>query len=119
MTLYIASGATFGLVTFNTPNLSTTHDLVLTSQWGKETITWSLTSFEANDRYSEFTLLFTDDQRKGHLEGIYNYQLLDGTTVVEEGLLKLVIEDGGSYGTQEYISNNDNLDATVYYRPEY
>jgi hypothetical protein len=119
MTLYIPSNTTFGQVSFNTPNLSGDYDLVIQSQWGKEVWVWSLVLLETNDRYTEFTLTFTSDEQKAHVNGIYNYQLQQDGNVIESGLLKLVVEDGGSFGTTEYISDNDDREATVYYRPEY
>ena len=119
MTLFIPTGATTGTVSFNTPNLSGGHDLVIQSQWGKEIWAWSLTLLETNDRYTEFRLSFTEAERKAHINGIYNYELQQDGAVIESGLLKLVVEEGGSFGTSEYISDNEDREATVYYRPEY
>ena len=119
MTLYIPTGATTGTLSFNTPNLAGDHDLAIQSQWGKGVWSWALTLLETNDRYTEFALSFTEDERKAHINGIYNYELQQSGAVVESGLLKLVVEEGGSTGTVGYVSNNDDREATVYYRPEY
>lgn len=119
MTLYISSSALTGNVSFNVSNVSGTHELKITSQYGKEVTTWPLSLVETNDRYSEFTLNFTEAQRAAHSNGIYNYMLLQDDAAINTGLLKLVVENGGSYDTVEYISNNDDREATTYYRPEY
>ena len=119
MTLYIPINETTGRVSFNQSNLSGDFQLKITSQYSQEVTTWDLTLIGTNDRYSEFTLTFTEEQRKAHKNGIYNYTLVQSTTELESGLLKLVIEDGGSYDTVKYVSNNEDREATVYYRPEY
>ena len=119
MTLYIPTSATTGNVSFNVSNVSGTHELKITSQYGKEVTTWALTLVETNDRYSEFTLDFTEAQTKAHSNGIYNYILLQDGETINSGLLKLIIENGGSNDTVEYISDNDNREAPTYYRPEY
>lgn len=119
MTLYIPSDATSGNISFNVSNCSGLHQLKLTSLYGKEIFTWDLTIVETNDRYTEFSLSFTEQQRSAHLNGVYEYTILKAGAYVQHGLLKLVIENGGSPDTVEYISNNEDRQAPVYYRPEY
>lgn len=120
MTIYITDVDTMVSVAFNTPNLADSLTFTLTSQWSNtETVSVPLTLVESNDRYSEFFFTVPADLANEHKNGIYDYQLLDGLNVVESGLCKLILEPGGTYGTEEYISNNDDREADVYYRPEY
>jgi hypothetical protein len=120
MTLYITPSTTTFNVAFNSPNLVGDHTLVLVSQWSNTTtVSFALTQIEANDRYSEFTATapvgFTDE----HVNGIYTYQLLYGTNVVEEGLCKLITNPGGTDEFNEYVSDNENREAETYYRPDF
>ena len=107
-------------VSFNTPNLTADLTFTLTSQWSNtETISVALTPLAANDRYSEYMFTPPTGLTDEHKNGIYDYQLLLGTTVIESGLCKLILAPGGDEGTEQYISNNDDREADVYYRPEY
>lgn len=119
MTLYIPSNATTGRVSFNTPNLTGDHDLAIQSQWGKEVWAWTLTLVQSNDRYSEFELTFIEAERKAHINSVYDYELQQDGVVIESGLLKIVVQDGGSFNEVQYISDNEDREADVYYRPEY
>ena len=119
MTLYIPNGATNKSITFNTPNLIGSHTLKLISLYNKNEINWDLTLSQSNDRYSEFDMSISADDRLGHLNGIYTYHLLDGETLIEYGLMKYISAQGGSNGTQPFISNKEELFADTYFRPTY
>ena len=120
MTLYLPTGATTALVSFNTPNLTTTHYLAIQSQASDEFYSWIMTPIEANDRYSEFEINITEAERTAHINAIYDYEVQDlAQNVVETGLLKYITEEGGSTGTTAYQSNNENREAVTYFRPTY
>lgn len=120
MTLYIADGQLTVNVSFNTPNLTTAHVLVIQSQYGKDVWYWDMTPVIATNRYSEFVIEITEPERLAHINAIYNYEVQDTAfNVVESGLLKYITEQGGSNGTTAFISNNENREAATYYRPAY
>lgn len=120
MTLYLPTGATTARVSFNTPNLTTTHYLAIQSQASDEYWSWIMTPITANDRYSEFEINITEAERTAHINAIYDYEVQNqALEVVETGLLKYITEEGGSTGTVSYQSNNENRAAVTYYRPEY
>jgi len=126
MTIYIPSGATTARISFNTPNLSgNDYYFAIQSQYAKEYWAWSLTPITSNDRYSEFEITITEEERAEHINAIYNYelQLVEGTvqTIIETGLVKYITEEGGATGTTPYIapSAEENREATAYYRPQY
>tara|TARA_R110000772_G_scaffold208154_3_gene318635 strand:+ start:414 stop:773 length:360 start_codon:yes stop_codon:yes gene_type:complete len=119
MTLYIPTGATSLTLSFNTPNLDTEHILAIQTQWGKDVHAWILYPLTSNDRYSEFTIGITADERLQHINAVYDYEIQKDGVPIETGLLKYISEEGGSTGTDAYISNNENREATTYYRPIY
>jgi len=120
MTLYLPTGATTAQISFNTPNLSTTHYLAIQSQASDEYWSWELTPVTSNNRYSEFVINITEAERTAHINAIYDYEVQDGSAnIIETGLLKYITEEGGSTGTTPYQSNNENREAVTYYRPTY
>jgi len=120
MTLFLPTDAVTGTLAVNTPNLTPgTYYLAVQSQYNKNVWAWELTLLSSNERYSEFSYVISEDERKAHINGIYNYELQSETSVIEGGLLKMITEEGGSTGTQEYVSDKETTEAYTYYRPEY
>jgi hypothetical protein len=76
---------------------------------------------ETNSRYTKFTLEIPSDMPEKHLNGIYDYELEDYANgiMIETGLLKLISGSGGTMDTQSYVSDNENNENEVYYRPNY
>jgi len=83
--------------------------------------TMAMTLVTTNDRYSEFTISNGGNQTFGdkHGNGMYNYVVKENTGVIDSGSLKLIFSPGGGTGTQNYISDNENREAVVYYTPDY
>jgi len=48
-----------------------------------------------------------------------NYTITKDGSVIDSGSLKLIYSPGGGTGTQSYISDNENRQADVFYRPAY
>lgn len=74
---------------------------------------------QSNERYTHIE--FTLDALLGatHQNGIYKYEVYDGTTLLTSGAVKITMTPGGSTGTIDYISNNENREGQVYFRPQY
>ena len=74
-----------------------------------------------NDRYTRvtFSTLFQDLALR-HVNGIYEAELYNETFGLSyKQLVKLITSPGGSTGTKPYISDNEDREAIVYYKPEY
>ncbi len=86
------------------------------SQYSQETITndWQLNY--QNSRYAEFTGIIRPEYETGHHpNGFYTFTVGPYT-----GIFKLIkSEPGGGLGEKEYISNNEQRESEVYFRPEY
>jgi hypothetical protein len=78
-----------------------------------------LTLVTSNDRYAEYTFTLPALEGDNHYNGMYNYMLYQDSGLVDQGSLKLIFSPGGGTGTQDYISNNENRQAVVYYDPAY
>jgi hypothetical protein len=48
-----------------------------------------------------------------------NYKVYQDGGLLDSGSLKLIYSPGGGTGTQDYISDNENREAVVYYTPDY
>lgn len=103
------------------------HDwrLRFTSQWsnmelGNWPVAGALTII-TNDRYTRVTFLtVTEDLADRHINGIYEAELYNETFGLSyKQLVKLITSPGGSTGTKPYISDNEDRQAIVYYKPEY
>ena len=105
----------------NQPNLADTYEFILTSQYSKTPVTLGLNLINSNDRYSQFEVTFPTGFGNEHKNGIYYYDLaeVNTNTSVEKGLVKIITQPGGEMGTEAFISNNENREADVYYRPNY
>ena len=80
-----------------------------------------LTLHVTNRRYTEFTFTIPNSVTLEHINGIYKYECYNTDTPAEQltGLIKVISGDGGQMGTVNYVSNNEDREAIVYYRPEY
>lgn len=95
-------------------------NLTLTSQHSNdEVINDDVVVSETNDRFTTIQLDLPTDFYKLHYNGIYEYTISGAGTIYDTGLLKMVLTPGGDFGKEEYISNNDNRQAKVIYRPSY
>ena len=119
MTLYIPTDATEYEFAVNLPNASGANYLVIQSQYNKNVWAWALTIVETNDRYTLFKMDVTEQERTGHFDGVYNYQIQDATpTVLVDGLMKWINEEGAQK-IVSYVSNNEIAEANQYYTPNY
>ena len=123
MTLEIISYNTLYNFTVNVPNWTIPidqFDLVVTSQLSN-TILFQvpLGVVTTNDRYTECQFTLPQLEGDNHFNGMYNYTILYDTGVWDSGSLKLVYSPGGGTGTKNYISDNEDREAIVYYVPEY
>ena len=120
MTFYLPTGATDFTFSSNLPNLSGSYYLAVQSRYNKNVWAWALNIEETNDRYTKFSLTISEQEREGHYNGVYDYEIQDGSAnVLESGLLKWINEAGGSMNTVSYTSDNENREAYQYYRPNY
>jgi hypothetical protein len=77
---------------------------------------------ESNDRYSvaswiSFSAPRLNDQ---HVNGIYEAELYSEKLGLSyKQVVKIITSPGGTTGTEPYISNNEDREAIVYYKPEY
>jgi len=85
--------------------------------------------YKNRDRYTRW---FVDTSQipnfdQEHRDGFYQFVVsvpfgpTDKPTVgvAEQGLIKLIFENGGSYNTENYISNNEQRESDTYFRPNY
>lgn len=77
------------------------------------------TLIETNDRYSRFECVTPVDLWDKHYNGMYTYTLSFGTDIYDTGSFKLVTQPGGDMGTVPHISDNENRQSQVVYRPNY
>jgi hypothetical protein len=77
------------------------------------------TIFTHNTRYTQLVFDIPTDLASEHVEGIYKYIVYEGTTELVDGVIKVITNPGGSMNTDPYISNNEDREAQVYFRPEY
>lgn len=67
-----------------------------------------------NDRYAKIVVDVPADFKDTHQNGWYTWSLGDYSDIV-----KIITQPGGDIGKVEYISNNEDRDAEVYFRPNY
>jgi len=97
-------------------NLSDTFELK--SQYSqKDTVIvasgdWSIVT--ENERYAEFIVDLPVGFKDKHYNGYYTWSLGPYSNIV-----KIITQPGGDLGESEYISNNENREADVFYRPNY
>ena len=73
---------------------------------------WSIVT--ENNRYASFTVDLPVNFNDKRYNGYYTWELGSYTDIV-----KIITKPGGDLGEAEYISNNENRNADVFYRPEY
>ena len=133
MTLEIfPSSDTQSIVYWNIANLEgigdgLNHDwkLAFKSQWSN-TVIYEAPSIgnlgiTTNDRYTRCTFLtIGEGLADQHINGIYEARLYNDVLGLEyKQLIKIITSPGGSTGTKPYISDNEDREAIVYYKPEY
>jgi hypothetical protein len=93
-----------------------TGDFSLKSQYSQEVIytTSSYTVTTSNDRYAQIVVDMPVDFKDKHYNGYYTWSIGDYSDIV-----KIITQPGGDDGKVEYISNNEERDAEVFYRPNY
>lgn len=72
-----------------------------------------------NDRYLGFEFNLPQLEGNKHLNSMCNYKVYQDGGVIDTGSLKLIYSPGGGTGTKDYISDNENREAVVYYTPDY
>lgn len=81
------------------------------------------------DRYTRW---FADTSsipefNREHRDGFYQFVITPafGPTdkptigIAQQGMIKLIFDDGGSINTKNYISNNEQRESDTYFRPNY
>lgn len=88
----------------------------LKSQYSQEDVSTGngYTILEHNDRYAKISVDFPIEFKDKHLNGYYTWTLGNHSDIV-----KLITQPGGDDGKVQYISNNEERDAEVFYRPNY
>ncbi len=111
------SGTTGTFYINNPGTTSTINDpFTLKSQYSQEVI-YTVSGYdvqEQNERYAKIVVPFPADFKDKHYNGFYTWSLGPFTDIV-----KIITQPGGDVGKEEYISNNENRDAEVFYRPNY
>lgn len=122
MTIQFTEGTIGYSLYLNVANVSSgvTRTLQIVSQYSNtDIIDTTFTIAVTNDRYTRIDFEIPLDLPTKHLNQIANYIVTIDSQLVDQGVLKLTTEPGGGQFTQDYISNNENRQAKVYYRPEY
>lgn len=91
-------------------------DFSLKSQYSQDVIytTSNYLVIVQNDRYAEIVVDFPADFKDKHYNGFYTWSIGDYSDIV-----KIITQPGGDLGKESYISNNEDRDAEVYFRPNY
>lgn len=128
MTVELFGHSVANYLYWNIPNISGTLNngwtLVFKSQHSNMEVDLNIVglTITGNDRYSRvvFNIIPPSTPADQHINGIYEVELAN----IELGLsykqvVKLITKPGGTTGTTAYISNNEDREAIVYYKPEY
>lgn len=120
MTINIDQTDTAFVLSINTPNISETIlFLQLISQHSNTgLVTFSGETIASNDRFTAINFVIPTDFALNHYNGMYDYRVYNNEEY-ETGVCKLITTPGGTTGTQAFISNNENRQAEVIYRPSY
>lgn len=123
MTLTIETGTTSYELSTNVVGVpSGNYTLTINSQWSNRPVIQVETDpILTNDRYTKWSFSLTVDEGDKHYNGMGDYIItedISGDTIVS-GSMKLIYSPGGGTGTQAYVSNNENREADVFYRPAY
>ena len=117
MTITITEGTTDYNLYLN--GQLTVDRLRVVSMYSKESIIDQAVTSTNNDRYTTISFTLPTEFGEQHLNGIYQYIAYNGTEIVDSATLKVITSPGGGFGTEPHISNNENRDAKVIYRPSY
>ena len=118
MTTTITAEEAFFFINNPTSALDLNDTFTLKSQYSQEILVtvasgdWSIVS--ENARYAEFMVDLPTDFEDKHVNGYYTWALGPYSDIV-----KIITSPGGDAGKVEYISNNEERDAEVFYRPNY
>jgi hypothetical protein len=112
---------------WNIPNLSSAFgewNLVFKSQHSNMEVDLNVVSLaiSGNSRYSRsnFAIIPPSAPAVQHINGIYEAELSNPVLGLSyKQVVKLITKTGGNTGTTPYISNNEDREAIVYYKPEY
>ena len=110
------NGSTATFYINNPPTSTITGDFTLKSQYSQEVIYTSsgYTVEDQNQRYAKIVVPFPADFKDKHYNGYYTFCFGNLCDIV-----KIITQPGGDDGKVEYISNNEERDAEVFYRPNY
>jgi len=89
----------------------------MTSEYSQKPIidaSTAITLDVQNDRYMSFIVTVDAEFKDKHTNGYYSW-----TLGPYNGFVKLITQPGGDLGTKDYVSDNENRESTVYYRPNY
>lgn len=88
----------------------------LKSQYSQEAVlsgnAYTITT--QNARYAQVDVDVPATFADNHANGFYTVNIGDYSAIV-----KIITQPGGDLGESEYISNNENREADVFYRPNY
>jgi hypothetical protein len=114
----VINGTTAKFYINNPPSIDSNADLVIKSQYSQKivlTIAADDWSFGAsNARYDEIIATVPATFKDEHQNGYYTWTIGNYSNIV-----KIITQPGGGAGEVEYISNNENREADVYFRPNY
>ena len=118
---FIEENLTYSLY-LNVSNVSsgTSQTLLVSSQASNtEILNVDFTIGVTNDRYTRIDFTIDSEIPTKHLNSMADYfVIIDGQTI-DQGILKITTNPGGATYTENYISNNENRQSKVYYRPQY
>lgn len=122
MTIEFIQGALNYSLYLNVANVSpgVTQTLQITSQASNtEILSVPFTIDTTNDRYTKISFEIAVDLPAKHLNSVANYAVLINDALIDQGIIKIVTNPGGTTYTENYISTNETRQSKVYYRPEY
>jgi hypothetical protein len=97
----VINGTTAKFYINNPPSIDSNADLVI--KFGA-----------SNARYDEILATVPATFKDEHQNGYYTWTIGNYSNIV-----KIITQPGGGTGEVEYISNNENREADVYFRPNY
>jgi len=120
MTITILEDQLAFYIAIDTPNIQNDARLEVFSPYSNTVLFDQVaTLIESNARFSRFVVDTPTDLWDKHYNGMYTYKVYDIENIYDTGSFKLITQPGGDMGTVAHISNNENRQATVVYRPNY
>lgn len=77
------------------------------------------TVIQSNSRFTQLEFTLPSIIGANHVQGLYQYITYAGGLIESKGVVKVYTTPGGTNGTSPYISNNEDREAQVYFRPQY